>query len=92
MVEPVSTTAAAVGVLKAVLQGVDFIKGIVDSNVISAMFGADGTRLLGNSEIEVVVHTTQKVRSGGIQSKTFPNTPFCGFPWSIRVWMKSLAQ
>ena len=46
-----ATTAVSVG--KTLFHGLDFIRGIADTSVISAYFKWDGSRIAGNRNIEI---------------------------------------
>ena len=45
-----------IGVGRSAYQALNFIRGLKDSSVISAMFRWDGTRLEGNDKIVVELH------------------------------------
>ena len=59
MVEPISTAAAAISLGQAMLSGLDFIRGVTDSSVISAHFNSDGSRIAGSDKIEIERHPGQ---------------------------------
>lgn len=56
VVELISTAGAVIGAGKSILQGLEFIRGIKDSSVISAYFKLDGSRIAGSDKIEIEKH------------------------------------
>ena len=52
--EEMQAATALFGAGKTIFQGLDFIRGIADSNIISAYFDWDGSRIEGSEKIVVV--------------------------------------
>ena len=56
MIDPISATSGGVAITQGILHFLGYIKGIASSDVISAYFSWDGTRVEGDDKIEVEKH------------------------------------
>ena len=60
MQDPISLISGGISIAQGVLQGLDFIRGIAGSKVISGYFRHDGTRIEGSEKVEILVHPSEK--------------------------------
>lgn len=60
MPDPISLITGGISITQGVLQGLDFIKGIAGSNIISGYFRHDGTRIEGTKKVEILIHPSEE--------------------------------
>lgn len=60
MADPISTVSGGISVAQGIFNFLGYIKGIANSDVISAYFNRDGTRTQGSEKIEIERHTDEK--------------------------------
>jgi len=80
MTDPISLITG-ISIAKSVLQGLNFIKSIAGSNVISGYFRHDGSRIEGSEKVEVLVHHNEENASvWWYQVKPFEDYAFRRIP------------
>ena len=60
MADPISIIAGGFSIAQRALRGLDFIRGIAGSNVISGYFRHDGTRIEGREKVEILIKPSEE--------------------------------
>ncbi len=71
---------SGISITKDIFQFLNFLKGIVGSDVISAYFRYDATRVKGSSKIKVKLHTTETNEVFWFTVKPIEDYIFIRFP------------
>lgn len=60
MTDPISIIAGGFSIAQSALRGLDFIRGIAGSNVISGYFRHDSTRIEGSEKVEILIKPSEE--------------------------------
>ena len=78
--EEISAISGGVTISRGVLEFLGFIKGVAESNVISALFRSDGSRIEGSEEIVIETHTDDRPDIWWFEVKELEDYTFIRIP------------